>query len=82
MLVCIARDREIRLRNIAVALNLTEGWVFGIVSELAAGGWVVKEKAGRRTHYLIQLDVRLSEMVTREVTIGEVLELLVESPDA
>ena len=81
VLVCIALDREIRLRDIAVALNLTERRVFGIVSELTAGGWVIKEKAGRRTHYQIRLDVPLSEVVAREVTIGEVLELLVGSTD-
>ena len=82
VLVCIARDGEMRLRDIAAALDLTERRVFGIVSDLTVGGWVVKEKAGRRNHYLIQADVRVSELVTREVTIGEVLKVLIGSPDA
>jgi len=82
VLVCIAHDGEIRQRDIALALNLTERRVFGILSELTVGGWVVKEKAGRRNHYLIQADVRLSESVARGVTIGEVLKVLIGSADA
>jgi len=82
VLVCIARDGEVRLRDIAGALNLTERRVFGIVSDLTEAGWVVKEKVGRRNHYRIQADVPLSELVTREATIGEVLKVLIGSPAA
>ena len=78
-LVCIAHDPGVRLRDIATALDITERSAYGIVTELADAGYIVKEKDGRRNRYRIQLDLPLGEPVGRERTIGEVLELLVEA---
>ena len=77
-LVCIAHDPGVRLRDIATALGITERSAYGIVTELADAGYIVKEKDGRRNRYRIQLDLPLGEPVGRERTIGEVLDLLVE----
>lgn len=55
-----------------------------IVVDLTEAGYVVKEKEGRRNRYLIQGHLPLRETVSRERTIGEVLDLLVDakvSPD-
>lgn len=80
VLLCIAHDPGVRLRDIATALGITERSVFGIVTGLADAGYVVKEKDGRRNRYHIQADLPLREPITRERTIGEVLELLVDAP--
>jgi Mn-dependent DtxR family transcriptional regulator len=68
-----------RLREIASALDITERSAFGIVTELADAGYVVKEKDGRRNRYQIQGHLPLREVVVRERTIGEVLDVLVEA---
>ena len=81
VLVCIAHDPGIRLRDIASTLNITERTAYGIVTDLTKGGYVVKEKDGRRNRYQIQADRPLREPITRERTIGEVLALLLESND-
>lgn len=79
VLVCIAHDPGLRLRDVAEALGLTERTVFGIVADLTDAGYVVKEKDGRRNRYRIQQHLPLRQPVGREATIGELLELLVAS---
>jgi DNA-binding transcriptional ArsR family regulator len=69
----------VRLRDIAAALEITERSAYALVSDLAEAGYIVKEKDGRRNRYRIQTDLPLREPVTRERTIGEVLDLLVEA---
>ncbi|MGI8751423.1 MAG: helix-turn-helix transcriptional regulator [Acidimicrobiales bacterium] len=75
-LLCIALDPDTRLRDLAVALGVTERTAFGIVVDLTQAGYVVKEKEGRRNRYKIQEHLPLREPVSRERTIGEVLALL------
>ena len=78
-LVCIARDPDVRLRDIAAALGVTERTVFGIVNDLTEAGYVVKEKDGRRNRYRIQHHLPLPRRFPREPTIGEVLAVLVHT---
>jgi predicted ArsR family transcriptional regulator len=78
-LLVIARDPGVRLRDIAAELGITERSAYGLVTDLAEAGYVVKQKDGRRNHYEIQMDQPLREPVARTRTIGEVLELLVEA---
>ena len=53
-LVCIAHDPGVRLRDIATTLDITERSAYSIVADLTAGGYVVKDKDGRRNRYQIQ----------------------------
>jgi DNA-binding MarR family transcriptional regulator len=77
-LICIARDPGIRLRDLAVELDVTERSAYGIVSDLAGAGYVVKEKDGRRNRYRVEVQLPLPESIVRERTIGDVLGLLVD----
>jgi hypothetical protein len=81
VLVCIAHDPGARLRDIATTVGITERSAYAIVTDLVAAGYVVKEKDadGRRNRYQIQAHLPLPESVGRERTIGEVLDVLVES---
>ncbi len=47
----IAADPEVRLRDIAVRVGITERAVQLIVADLVAGGYIVREKVGRRNRY-------------------------------
>jgi DNA-binding IclR family transcriptional regulator len=78
-LVCIAHDPGMRLRDIATTLSITERSAFGIITDLAAAGYVVKDKDGRRNRYRIQAHLPLPEAVGQERTIGEVLGLFVDT---
>ena len=79
VLLCIAHDPGMRLRDIAVTLGITERTAFTIVGDLVAAGYVVKDKVGRRNRYSIQTELPLGEVVGQNRTIGEVLELLVDA---
>jgi DNA-binding IclR family transcriptional regulator len=79
VLVCIAHDGGVRLRDIAATVGITERSAYGIVTDLTEGGYVVKEKDGRRNRYQIQAHLPLREAITQERTIGEVLDVLVET---
>lgn len=76
VLLCIARDPEVRLRDIAASLDITERTAFAIITDLAGAGYVVKEKDGRRNHYRIQAHLPLPEPAARDRTVGELLALL------
>jgi len=76
VLLCIARDPGVRLREIAVSLGLTERSAYGIVTDLTAAGYVIKEKDGRRNRYQIQAHLPLLEPGSREPAVGEVLAVL------
>ena len=76
VLMCIAHDPGARLRDIAAGLGITERSAYGIVTELAEAGYVVKQKDGRRNRYQIQAHLPLPEPASRERTVGEVLALL------
>ena len=54
VLLCVAHDPGIRLRDIATTLGITERTAHGIVADLANAGYVVKERDGRRNRYQIQ----------------------------
>ena len=70
-----------RLRDIAMTVGITERSAYAIVTDLAAAGYVVKDKDtdGRRNRYQIQAHLPLPEAIGRERTIGEVLDVLVDS---
>jgi DNA-binding transcriptional ArsR family regulator len=79
VLVCIARDPGVRLRDIADVLGVTERRVFAIVNDLTEAGYVVKEKDGRRNRYRIQSHLPLPARIGREPTVGELLGVLVDT---
>ena len=76
VLLCVAHDPGVRLRDIAARLDITERTAYGIITDLVEAGYVVKEKDGRRNRYDIQTHLPLPELVGRERTIGEVLAVL------
>ena len=76
VLVCIAHDPGVRLRDIATTLAITERTAHGIVTDLTEAGYVLKEKDGRRNRYQIQAHLPVPATIGPQRTIGEVLDLL------
>jgi DNA-binding IclR family transcriptional regulator len=61
VLLCIAHDPGVRLRDIAARTGVTERTAYGIVTDLTGAGYVVKHKDGRRNRYQIQAHLPLPE---------------------
>jgi hypothetical protein len=76
VLLCIAHDPGVRLREIAASVGITERSAYGIVTDLTEAGYIVKQKTGRRNRYQIQAHLPLPEPTSQERTVGEVLTLL------
>jgi DNA-binding IclR family transcriptional regulator len=79
VLLCIAHDPGMRLRDMAAKVGITERSAYGIVTDLAEAGYVIKQKDGRRNRYEIQAHLPLREPASQEPAIGEVLALLAGS---
>jgi len=80
VLLLVANDPGVRLRDIAASLDITERSAFGIITDLVEAGYVVKEKDGRRNRYHVQAHLPLPEPTARERTVGEALALLTGEP--
>jgi DNA-binding IclR family transcriptional regulator len=59
VLLCIAHDPGVRLRDIAARAGITERTAYSIVTDLIGAGYVVKDKDGRRNRYRIQASLPL-----------------------
>ena len=79
VLLCIARNPNVRLRDIAAALEITERSAYSIVGDLADDGYVIKLKEGRRNRYIVQRHLLLPEPMINERTVGEMLDALVDT---
>ena len=76
VLVCVARDPGIRLRDIAAAVGITERAAHRILSELVDEGYVVRERQGRRNHYQVKPERPLPHPLAEEREVGDLLEVL------
>jgi predicted DNA-binding transcriptional regulator YafY len=76
VLLCIAHDPGVRLRDIAASVGITERSAYAMVTDLAAAGYAVKRKDGRRNRYQIQARLPLRGPASQHLAIGEVLALL------
>jgi MarR family len=80
VLVCIARDPGIRLRDIGERVGITERAAHRIVVELADAGYITRERNGRRNHYTINAHFPLPDPIAHEQNVGELLAILTDQP--
>lgn len=76
VLWCIYREPQIRLRDVAVLVGITERMVQRIVLDLASAGYLVIEKQGRRNHYQLAGDRPLRHPLESHCQVGQLLALL------
>lgn len=76
VLVCIAEEPDIRGRDIATRVGITERAAQAIVADLVNEGYVVRTKHGRRNHYQVNPEAPLRHPLEEDHTIGELLVTL------
>lgn len=76
VLWCIYRQPEIRLREIAELVGITERMVQKIVAELVAAGYVAIQKDGRRNVYELTVNRPLRHPLESHCSVGQLLDLL------
>lgn len=78
VLLCLAEEPDVRLRDVADRVGITERAVQRIVSELEFAGIITRAREGRRNHYEIHGKVSLRHPLEAHHTVGELIALLAE----
>jgi DNA-binding Lrp family transcriptional regulator len=81
VLLCVARDPSIRLRDIGDIVGITERAAHRIIGELEEAGYISRERVGRRNRYAIQADRPIPDRLPREQKLGDLLDLLDQRRD-
>ena len=76
VLLCIARDGDVRLRDVAEKVGITERAAQRIIADLAEAGFVERKKIGRRNHYSIDRRAKMRHPAQINQEIGDLLDLL------
>ena len=76
VLLCIERNPDARLRDIAEIVGITERAAQRIVSDLVEAGYVTREREGRCNRYALDRSVRMRHPSQFNHEIGELLDLL------
>jgi len=76
VLLCIAGDPDVRLRDVADMVGITERAAQRILADLVRGGFVKRERVGRRNRYLVNRDREMRHPAQAGHDIGALLDLL------
>jgi uncharacterized membrane protein len=76
VLLCVAHDSGIRLREIAASVGITERGAHKILSQLVEEGYVLRERRGRRNRYKVKPELPLRHPLVAEREVGELLGVL------
>ncbi len=81
VLACIAHDPGVLLREISERVGITERAAHRIVTEIADGGYITRERNGRRNKYTIQSALPLPDRLGRVQRISDLLTILIGTTD-
>jgi hypothetical protein len=76
VLLCVARDPDVRVRDIATAVAVTERTTQVILKDLSDAHYLERLRVGRRTHYRVRRDARLPEPLVAQHTVATLLDAL------
>jgi predicted ArsR family transcriptional regulator len=76
VLLCIANDPDILLREMAEAVGITERAAHRIIGDLEEGGYISRERRGRRNYYQVHAEAALEQPglnhpLLKDRTMGE-----------
>lgn len=80
LLLLIAQDTTLRLRDLAEAAGISERSAQMIVADLEHAGYIVKERAGRRNIYRINRARPFRHPAESGHTVGELIDLFAPEP--
>jgi DNA-binding IclR family transcriptional regulator len=76
VLLGIAQNPDIRLRDLAQHVGITERATQRIVADLVEAGYVKRLRKGRRNHYVINPRVEMRHAAQEGQPIGQLLNLV------
>lgn len=78
VLLCIAREPELRLRDVAARVGITERAVQRIVADLEQEGYLTRVRSGRRNRYELFADRPLRHPIEAHQQVRSLLELVLD----
>lgn len=81
VLICLASQPNLRLRDVARKVGITERAVQRIVAELVEAGILIRRREGRRNIYKISRKQPLRHDVEKHCTVGQMLALIIPDTD-
>jgi DNA-binding MarR family transcriptional regulator len=76
VLICLYREPEIRLRDVAQQVGITERAVQNIVADLEQAGVITRTRTGRRNRYTIHGEQPLRHPIERHRTVEDLLRAI------
>ena len=76
VLLCIAEDPGIRMRDIAANVEITERAAQRLVADLTEAGYLDRRRIGRRNNYTVKTDLSISLPARRDVALNALLNVL------
>ena len=76
VLLCIAEDPDVLLREVALQVGITERATQRIVAELEEAGYLSHDKVGRRNRYQVHAELPLRHPLEDHLEIGALLRVL------
>ena len=76
VLACVGRDPEVRIRDIAQLVGITERAAAQILRDLQQAGYVSATRVGRRNHYVVHTNLPLRHPLHSHRSVGELLDFL------
>jgi DNA-binding Lrp family transcriptional regulator len=76
VLLAIARDPGVRLRDVAELVGITERAAQRIVRDLVESGYLTSERIGRRNRYVVNREIEMRHRQQLGHKIGGLLDLL------
>lgn len=76
VLICLARNPEIVLKDVALLVGITERAVQRIITELEEGGYLERFKEGRRNTYRLSLAKPLRHPLEKNHSVSELIRLI------
>lgn len=74
--LCIARDPDVRMRDVAELVGITERAVQRIVAELEVAGYIERIRIGRRNRYEVRTNLPLRHPIERHEHVSSLIELV------
>lgn len=79
VLLCLARQPEVTMREVAHLVGITERAVQRIVGELEAAGYVARTREGRRNRYEVRSTLPLRHPLERHEPVAALIRLVLET---
>lgn len=76
VLLCVADDPDVRIREIATTVGITERAAQRIVSDLVDAGYLERIRTGRRNSYTVRRDLSVSLPAQRDIDLNSLLSVL------